>query len=143
VPESGRNDLLRLHHVGYVVSSIDQTIESFTESVNGSWDGAVYHDPIQKVRVTFIDTPGTRVQIELVEPDGEQSPVRAFLAAGGGLHHLCYEVHDCEQALAKVRDRKGMIVRRPKPAVAFQGRRIAWAITAEKLLIEFLEIDRE
>lgn len=143
MPESGRNDLLRLHHIGYVVSSIDQVVASFVESVNGSWDGAVYHDPIQKVRVTFIDTPGTTVQIELVEPAGEQSPVRAFLTAGGGLHHLCYEVHDCEQALATVRERKGMIVRRPKPAIAFNGRKIGWAITAEKLLIELLEIGQE
>jgi methylmalonyl-CoA/ethylmalonyl-CoA epimerase len=79
------------------------------------------------------------VQIELVAPADDGSPVQAFLAAGGGLHHLCYEVMDCERALRTVRERKGMIVRRPKPAVAFGGRKIAWAVTAEKLLIELLE----
>lgn len=131
--------LSKLHHVGYVVGNIDQTVQSFVASVNGSWDGAVYHDPIQKVRVTFIGTPGTSVQIELVEPADEGSPVRAFLANGGGLHHLCYEVDDCEAALRQVREKNGLVVRRPKPAVAFEGRKIAWAITAEKLLIELLE----
>ncbi len=134
------DDLLRLHHVGYVVGSIDETVASFTTSVNGSWNGSVFLDPIQKVRVTFIDTPGTTVQVELVEPAADASPVRAFLATGGGLHHLCYEVHDCERALRLVRERNGLIVRRPKPAVAFGGRKIAWAITAEKLLIELLEV---
>ena len=58
---------------------------------------------------------------------------------GGGLHHLCYEVEDCEKALAAMRQRSAMIVRRPQPAVAFAGRRIAWMLTAEKLLIELLE----
>ncbi len=31
------------------------------------------------------------------------------------------------------------VVRRPKPAVAFAGRRIAWMFTQEKLLVELLE----
>ena len=134
------DDLLRLHHVGYVVASIDETVTSFTKSVNGAWDGSIFDDPIQKVKVTFINTPGTNVQIELVEPADDASPVRAFLKSGGGLHHLCYEVRNCERMLQTIRDRKGMIVRRAKPAVAFGGRNIAWAITAEKLLIELLEI---
>lgn len=138
MPESDQY-LLRLHHLGYVVASISEIVESFVKSVNGSWSGSVYHDPIQKVRVTFIDTPGTNVQIELVEPADDHSPVGAFLESGGGLHHLCYEVGDCEKALRRVREGSGMIVRRPKPAVAFGGRKIAWAMTAEKLLIELLE----
>lgn len=133
------DDFLRLHHVGYVVASIDHAISSFVKSVNGSWNGSVFHDPIQKVRVTFIDTPGTTVQIELVEPADDVSPVRAFLGSGGGLHHLCYEVYDCERTLRLIRERDGMIVRRAKPAVAFGGRKIAWAITAEKLLVELVE----
>ncbi len=77
--------------------------------------------------------------MELVEPAGEQSPVRAFLENGGGLHHICYEVADCEKALAAMRQRGAMIVRRTKPAVAFGGRGIAWLLTAEKLLVELLE----
>lgn len=83
--------------------------------------------------------PGTDVQMELVEPVGEQSPVRSFLEGGGGLHHVCYEVQNCEEALAAMRQRGSIIVKRPKPAVAFQGRRIAWVLTTEKLLIELLE----
>ncbi len=133
------DDLLRLHHVGYVVDNIDASVAQFARSVNGAWDGAVFFDPIQKVKVTFISSPGTNVQIELVEPAGETSPVGAFLKSGGGLHHLCYEVRDCERTLELIRERKGLIVRRAKPAVAFGGRKIAWAITSEKLLIELLE----
>jgi methylmalonyl-CoA/ethylmalonyl-CoA epimerase len=132
-------DLLRLHHLGFVVSSIDETVRSFARSVNGSWDEQVFHDPIQKVKVTFLLMPGTDVQMELIEPADGQSPVRAFLEKGGGLHHLCYEVEDCERSIIAMRKRGSMIVKRAKPAVAFQGRRIAWVMTSEKLLIELLE----
>ena len=78
-------------------------------------------------------------QIELVEPAGEDSPVLRFLEQGGGLHHVCYEVADLEEQLVEFRSRGAVIARRPKPAVAFGGRRIAWVITAEKLLVELLE----
>jgi methylmalonyl-CoA/ethylmalonyl-CoA epimerase len=79
------------------------------------------------------------VRIELVAPAEPDSPVRSFLEKGGGLHHVCYEVPDLERALDEARLRKCVLVRSPKPAVAFAGRRIAWVITPEKLLIEYLE----
>lgn len=125
--------------MGFVVNSIEATGESFARSINGRWTKEIFHDPIQRVKVSFLSLPGSDVEMELVEPAGEQSPVRAFLEKGGGLHHICYEVRDCEQALALLRQRGALIVRRPKPAVAFAGRKIAWILTAEKLLVELLE----
>lgn len=132
-------DLVRLHHTGFVVSNIEEIVQSFARSVNASWNGQIFHDPIQRVKVAFLDMPGTDVQMELVEPASDQSPVRMFLEKGGGLHHLCYEVEDCDQSLVRMRQRSAIVVKRPKPAVAFNGRRIAWVLTAEKLLVELLE----
>ena len=56
--------------------------------------------PAQGVRVCFVDTPNT--QIELIEPLGETSPIHGFLAKNpaGGQHHLCYEVPDIHEAKA-------------------------------------------
>jgi methylmalonyl-CoA/ethylmalonyl-CoA epimerase len=122
-----------------VVASIEQAINGFVYSLNGVWDRKISLDPTQRVRVTFLQCPGSDVLIELVEPAEEKSPVQAFLQKGGGLHHLCYEVRDCDAALRLMRGRKAMLVKRPNPAVAFGGRRIAWVLTAEKLLLEFLE----
>lgn len=130
---------LRLHHVGYVVASIERAMPGFVRSLAATWDEQVIHDPLQKVRVAFLTTRAEDPQIELVEPAGEDSPVLRFLQQGGGLHHVCYEVADLEEQLVEFRSRGGMIARRPKPAVAFGGRRIAWVITPEKLLVELLE----
>lgn len=131
---------LRLHHVGFVVSSIAASMPGFARSMAAGVCSQCFEDPLQKAKVTFLTTRPGDAQIELVEPLGEDSPVQRFLQqTGGGLHHLCYEVADLEGELAGFRSRGAVIAKRPKPAVAFGGRRIAWVITAEKLLVELLE----
>lgn len=130
---------MRLHHVGFVVADIENSVPGFIHSLGMSWDGAIYQDPKQKVKVTFLATGPACAQIELIEPVGADSPVAKFLSRGGGQHHLCYEVEDIEQALAAFKSRKASVVQRPCPAVAFEGRRIAWFITPERLVVELLE----
>lgn len=131
---------MRLHHLGFVVADIAASLPGFQKSMAATWDEQIFYDPNQKVRVTFLTTRPGDAQIELVEPAGDDSPVLRFLnEKGGGLHHACYEVADLEASLADFRNRGSLMVKRPKPAVAFQGRRIAWLLTPEKFLVELLE----
>jgi methylmalonyl-CoA/ethylmalonyl-CoA epimerase len=55
------------------------------------------------------------------------------------MHHVCYEVDDLERQMDAMKASGSLIMRRPKAAVAFEGRRIAWMLTREKLLVELLE----
>jgi methylmalonyl-CoA/ethylmalonyl-CoA epimerase len=129
-----------LHHVGFVVAAIAPAMEGFLRSLNGSWNERVFEDPLQSVRVAFLTTRPGEPQIELVEPVGDTSPVRKFLLErGGGLHHLCYETDNLEAEMKAFRSRRALGVKRPMPAVAFDGRRIAWVVTRENLLVELLE----
>jgi methylmalonyl-CoA/ethylmalonyl-CoA epimerase len=131
---------LRLHHMGFVVADIATAMPNFVRSMAAEWDGRIIEDPLQKVKVAFLTTRPGDAQIELVQPDAKASPVTRFLQErGGGMHHLCYEVADLEGELRAFRARGAMIASRPKPAVAFGGRRIAWVITPEKFLVELLE----
>jgi methylmalonyl-CoA/ethylmalonyl-CoA epimerase len=130
----------KLHHVGYVVKSIEAQAGGFMKSLGASWDQKIIHDPLQGAKVTFLVTPGPGdAQIELVEPAGDSSPVSRFLEKGGGLHHLCYEVDNLADHLKTIRAAGCIVVRAPMPAAAFENRLIAWAWTREKLLLEFLE----
>jgi methylmalonyl-CoA/ethylmalonyl-CoA epimerase len=130
---------LRLHHMGFVVADIANAMPAFVRSMAAEWDGKIFEDPLQKAKVAFMTTRPGDAQIELVQPVGETSPVQRFLQQGGGMHHLCYEVAELEAELAAFRSRGAAIASRPKPAVAFGGRRIAWVITSEKFLVELLE----
>ena len=131
---------LRLHHWGFVVGDLQVGASGFVTSLGAAWDGVVYEDPHQRVKVTFLTTGTAGPSFELVEPASEKSPVSRFLRErGGGLHHVCYEIEDIEAGLTDLRARGALIAKRPLPAVAFAGRRIAWVLTPEKLLVELLE----
>lgn len=136
-------DGLKLHHIGFVVSSIKESGQSFAIALGATWDEKIFSDPIQKVRVTFLQGHSrTDPLLELVEPDGPESPVSGFLERAGGLHHLCYELVNLDQHLVSCKSHGITVIRPPVPAVAFGGRRIAWALTKKRLLLEFLERTR-
>jgi methylmalonyl-CoA/ethylmalonyl-CoA epimerase len=129
-----------LHHLGFVVKSISTVADEFAASMSARWDGEIIHDRIQRVRVAFfypVDS-GNPVY-ELVEPASEDSPVTDFLKKRGGLHHVCYEVNDLDTALEGARSTGWAIASSPAPAVAFEGRRIAWIFSKTRLLTELLE----
>ena len=59
--------------------------------------------PAHGVTVVFVELPNTK--IELLEPLGDDSPVRGFLEKNpaGGMHHVCYEVDDIIAARDRLR----------------------------------------
>lgn len=128
-----------LHHIGIVVPQIRPVLEGFAASIGAQPDSEIIYDPLQQVFVAFMrpNTPGPAV--ELIEPAAENCPVSNLARSGGGLHHLCYEVNDLEAELEIARSHGGIVVRKPLPAVAFGGRRIAWVFTKYRLLLEYLE----
>jgi len=131
-----------LHHIGYVVASIAEDIDRWKLALSAISVTETYDDEIQQARVAFLDLPPAGLtKVELVEPLGQDSRVASFLEKGGGLHHLCFEVDDLERQISEMKIQNAMLLRRPQPAVAFGGRRIAWMLTREKLLIEYLERD--
>ena len=140
----GAADGATFHHFGFVVASIENSLQGFLHALQAEWSGKIFLDPNQRVRVTFLHgrQNGNPV-LELVEPAGDKSPVISFLNRGGGLHHLCYEVDDLEEQLRLSRTQAGIVVRPPLPAVAFDGRCIAWVYTKQKLLLEYLERHRK
>jgi methylmalonyl-CoA/ethylmalonyl-CoA epimerase len=128
------------HHIGFVVASITNSVQDFASMLRADWDEHIFHDPNQRVRVTFLKSrKAGDPLLELVEPADDKSPVHAFAAKGGGLHHVCYVVDNLEHALADARKLGALVTRPPMPAVAFGGRRIAWIYAKNRLLIEYLE----
>lgn len=82
-----------IHHVGVVVRSIDAALPFYRDTL-GLDPGPVRALTEQAVRVCFLSSKGTR--IELLEPTDEASGVARFLAERGRatLHHICFVVDD-------------------------------------------------
>jgi methylmalonyl-CoA/ethylmalonyl-CoA epimerase len=117
----------RFHHVGLAVRSIEEAASGIP-----NWE-----DPIQRVRVGFLDMHGA--PIEFVEPVGDRSPVTRSLEKGQKLLHLCFEVPDLDAALRIGAERGFRALGPPAPAVAFGGRRICWVFSSIYGLVELLE----
>jgi methylmalonyl-CoA/ethylmalonyl-CoA epimerase len=134
--------MMRFHHVGYAVSSIEDYLSGFMAPLfSPSQVTDPVLDPVQQVRVCFVEMQGGTV-IELVEPLGETSPVANMIGSRrGGLYHLCYEVSDLDAEMLRFRAKQCMPLGKPVPAAAFGGRRIVFLMTPQHDLIELLEAD--
>jgi methylmalonyl-CoA/ethylmalonyl-CoA epimerase len=83
----------RLNHVAIVVPDVAKAAAVYHETL-GAQVSRPQPLPAHGVTVVFVTLANAK--IELLEPLGEQSPVRGFLDRNpaGGMHHLCYEVKD-------------------------------------------------
>jgi methylmalonyl-CoA/ethylmalonyl-CoA epimerase len=122
-----------------VVASIAEGLKRWSGTLSATSVSEPFDDEIQRARVVFLAFESGATSLELVEPLPGESPVARFLEKGGGLHHLCFEVDDLEKHIGHMKTHQALLLRRPQPAVAFGGRRIAWMITRDKLLVEYLE----
>jgi len=131
----------KLLHVGVAVPSLGPAAESLARLFGYKLVSGPFDDPIQKVSVEFLaQSTEDTAEIELIAPAEEDSPIRSMLAKnGGGAYHLCFETSDIEAALAHAKALGCVIVSPPVPAVAFQGRRIAWIYTRSRQLFELVE----
>jgi methylmalonyl-CoA/ethylmalonyl-CoA epimerase len=131
----------RLMHVGVAVSTLEPTTELLSALFGYKVVSGPFDDPIQKVTVNFLAKSAEDVaEIELIAPLAQDSPIRSMLAKdGGGAYHLCFETSDIDRALAHAKNNGCIVVSPPVPAVAFQGRRIAWIYTRSRQLFELVE----
>ncbi|MEO8194745.1 MAG: VOC family protein [Gemmatimonadales bacterium] len=130
---------LRLHHVGIAVSAIEPNTEIYIERFGYISCGDIVHDPVQTAYVQFLRLPGDHVFVEFVAPDGPESKLTNAIKRGGGLNHLCYATPDIDATSRELRAGGMMLVHSPTPAAAFHGRRIAWMLGRDRILIELVE----
>jgi methylmalonyl-CoA/ethylmalonyl-CoA epimerase len=133
----------KLRHVGVAVPSLDPATDTLATLFGYRVISGPFDDPIQKVSVNFLTQSDNDVaEIELIAPLGQDSPITAMLAkSGGGAYHLCFETSDIEQALVHAKNNGCIVISGPVPAVAFNGRRIAWIYTKSRQLFELVEAE--
>lgn len=90
--------MMTLDHVGIAVHSLADAVRLYGAAL-GLHVAERYDLAAEGVRIAFL--PSGPVDLELLEPTGDSSPVAKFLAAHGpGLHHLAFRVSDIGVAVA-------------------------------------------
>lgn len=136
---STANPDLRLHHIGIVVRGIDEFRSFYVDLLQYRERTPVIHDPIQTAFVQFFSIQGADHYIELVAPDSESSKLQEACRKGKTLNHLCYSCGNIAAMVSFMKDSGCFVIQKPVPAVAFDGRLIAWLMSKDGLLIEIVE----
>jgi methylmalonyl-CoA/ethylmalonyl-CoA epimerase len=114
--------VMRLHHIGIVVKSINQSLGELGNYLSFETRSAILPVDSQKVNICLLKIG--EPFMELIEPASPDSAISEFAKAGGGIHHLCFEVKDIELEVKSL-ERKGATVL-VSPVKGFDNRRIAF-----------------
>ncbi len=91
-----------IDHIGIVVRSIEDVKNFYQEGLKIPVEKSK-GIPEQGVRVAMMHVGELRM--ELIEPLSDSSPVAKFLSKRGpGLHHICLQVNNIEQASKRLRE---------------------------------------
>jgi len=131
----------RLNHVGVAVPSIEKAKATYRD-LYGVPESAITETrelAAQGVKFAFVNLLNS--QIELIEPLGDDSPIKKFIEKNpqGGQHHVCFEVENIYAA------RDEMVVRGAKvlnePRIGAHGTPIIFVHPKDSngVLIELME----
>jgi methylmalonyl-CoA/ethylmalonyl-CoA epimerase len=131
-----------LDHVGVAVRSIEDAVSRWERVFGYRRMTDVVTNTRQKVRVVFLEKPGS-LPVKLIEPSDLESPLQNFVKQrGGGLHHLCFRCESVNGELIRL-EALGLRVLAPaEPGEAFDGERIAFVYAGDGLNMELIDTDR-
>lgn len=88
----------KINHIGVATKNVDETVKLYRDVLGLTVEDVSVVEELG-LKIGFVRVG--EVGIELLEPLKEDSAVGKFLASRGeGVHHICYEVDDIEQAIA-------------------------------------------
>ena len=130
--------MMKVDHIGYAVKRIDRAITAFQKL--GYEFEPVIDDTDRNVKLAFGSKDGYR--IELVAPLDKklESPVDQYLSnAVGTPYHICYKSESLDAEIEELKTQGYKVVIEPRPAVAFDGRRVVFMMNIGFGLMEIVE----
>ena len=130
--------LKSLNHIGIAVKSIDESVKIYQDILHlGEPEIVEMKEMMLKVAIFKMET----YKIELVEPISPDTTIARFLEKRGpGIHHLCFNVDNIEQALEMLK-MNGVVLIDKKPRIGAMGHKIAFVSpkSTNGVLIELSE----
>jgi len=137
--ESVKSHIAAVHHIGMVVSDIKTKVAFYSGSLGYKVESGIIHEPSQKVYVQFLALGNYR--LELIQPEGEDSPVYRFLQNKGVINHLCYQTDDIEASISFFRkEYKAILTSGPEESESMDGCKIAFLARPDGEIIELVEL---
>ena len=128
---------MRYHHTGVACHRLEDEKRWYTGSLGYEPEGEIFTDPLQGIRGCFLTSGPSR--IELVEALPGSEALTSWLQRGFAIYHLAFEVSGLEATIDRLDQAGARLVSPPKPAVAFGGRRVAFCMRPNLILVELIE----
>jgi len=124
---------LKVAHVAVVVKDIRKYLEN---SLFGT-DYKIKYYEIRDSEICFIKLDN--IELEIIEPKSEKATTYNFLQKKGeGVHHICYEIENLDEANNLIQKKKMLKLADPAPAPEIGGRHVMFAYGRNNEIIEFL-----
>ena len=113
----------KISHIAIVVPDLENAMSFWVDTL-GLPLAHVEHVEDQGVDVAFL--PSGDSEVELLEPVSDDSGVARFMnRRGPGMHHICFEVDDIEETLARIKA-AGVPLINEEPTIGTGGKKIAF-----------------
>ena len=130
--------ITRIDHVGIAVQSFNDALKFFEDALGMKLE-RVESEEGGRTDVAFLPVGST--DVELVEPKDTDGGLAKFLSKRGeGVHHICFEVDDITQALARLKAHGAQLID-ATPRTNTRGQKYAFIHpkSAHGVLIELYE----
>ena len=128
-------------HIGIVVKSIEEGIKLWNYLFGYRQATDVTINTRQNVKVAFLKKENS-IDIKLIEPASESSPVSALARRGGGFHHICFMCDSLHEELDQLIKKGGRVLSPPEPGEAFDNEEISFLYVGQGLNIELIDTEK-
>jgi methylmalonyl-CoA/ethylmalonyl-CoA epimerase len=114
--------LEKIEHIGIAVKDLGE-VSGFYKDVFGCSISKQIDVPDMRLKIALTDVSG--VKLEFLMPTDSQSTIAKFIdKRGEGVHHICFEVHDVDQAVEELQGKGLELV--DKPRMGSEGKKIVF-----------------
>ena len=131
---------MQIDHVAVAVRSVEAAADRLCGLLGYSRRTTAVTNSRQKVVVLFLRKAGS-IDIKLIAPSEDGSPLWDFVRKGGGLHHIAFKVADVGVATAALAGNGARVLAQPAPGEAFDDNLIAFCYLGLGLNVGLIDTD--
>ena len=129
---------MKIHHFAFLTKDIEKSINDFCR-LGFERSSSLISDDLRGIDIVFLKA-GSGEVIELVCPNREGSAVNEIIKKQqNSLYHICYKTEDIEVTISELVENGFVLIDAPKPAVAFNGAKVAFLISRYSGIAELVE----
>jgi methylmalonyl-CoA/ethylmalonyl-CoA epimerase len=115
--------VLKVDHIGVAVSSIDEALKFFRDTLGLKLEGS---ETVAEQKVTTSFLPVGDTEVELLQSTAPDGPIAGFIEKKGeGVQHVAFLVDNIEEALKEL-EAKGIRLIDKVPRMGAGGKKIAF-----------------